>query len=103
MAKPIFFTMHAELLIMFIWIIKIKPQKKTRKTRKWEPVAIWFVVYSYKQGPLSIAYGSSAELLMHFQIDLQLIYFANNIPVLFIIIVPGNYTNVADPEPLSCN
>lgn len=44
-----------------------------------------------------------AALLLHFQADLHLIYFANNIPVLFIIIVPDNYTNVADPEPLFCN
>lgn len=41
----------------FIWIIKTKPQKKTQKSLKWGPVATWFVVYSFKQGPLSIAYG----------------------------------------------
>lgn len=55
---------------MFTWIIETKPQKKTQKILTWEPVAIWFFVYGFKQGPLSIAYGSSAELLLHFQTDL---------------------------------
>lgn len=88
---------------MFIWIIKTKPLKKTLKTLKCEPVAVCFVVYNFKQDPLSIAYARSAELLFHVQTDLQLIYFASNILFLLIIIVPGSYTSVADPEPLFCN
>lgn len=47
-----------------------KTPKENPNVLTWEPVAIWFVVYGFKQGPISIAYRSSAELLLHFQTDL---------------------------------
>lgn len=65
------------------------------------PLDLLFIVLS--KVPYLLHMEGSAALLLHFQTDLQLIYFAKNIPVLFIITVPGNYTNVADPKPLFCN
>lgn len=82
-----------------MWFIKKKPKSKTNARRP-EPVAMCFVVYNFKQCPLSIACRSSADLLLCVQINVQLIYFANNSPVFFRITIPGNCTNMADPEPL---
>lgn len=81
-----------------MWITKTNPQNKTPKTLKPEPVAMSFVVHNFQQGPLSTACRSTAGLLLRVQIDLQMIYFANNTPV----IIPGNCTTMAGPETLFC-
>lgn len=99
--KAIFFK-HGCLIINNVYLNYKKPQNKTQKTLKPELISMCFDVFNFKQGPLSISCWSSAEQPLHVRIDLQLIDFANNIPILFIIIIPGNCTIVANPEPLFC-